>query len=442
MKRTARVALAMIFALILPTLVGANDPCAAQDTPRILASYTVPDYGLGAVQNVALPGSVTNDRGFLLGGIGSDLWRGPTDPPDTFWMVTDRGPNGQIRVGDANRRTFPVPEFTPLIVQAQITGDRVDIVQVIPMVGQSGRPVTGLSNLPRDERPYDYTAMGDLRLNPNGLDTEGLVRTRAGDFWLVDEYGPSVVHVDAEGKIIRRYMPEGVAYGDTDYPVTNNLPAIHGKRKGNRGFEAVAISADERTLFIGLQSPLLNPNAMVGNASRSTRILAFDIPSERVVAEYVYQFDEAKAFGGERNTPDEMKISAMAFINAKTLLVEERTDLIAKLYLVDIGTATNILGSKWNDERTTPALESLDDPAREGVVVTPKALQLDLGTLRDIPQKIEGMTLIDAQTIAIINDNDFDINDSSFDAQGNLVAPGVKTRILIVRLPFALPVGT
>ncbi len=66
MKRTTRVALAMMLAVFVPTLVGANDPCAAQDTPRILASYTVSDYGLGAVQNLALPGSVTNDRGFLL----------------------------------------------------------------------------------------------------------------------------------------------------------------------------------------------------------------------------------------------------------------------------------------------------------------------------------------------------------------------------------------
>lgn len=432
----------MICAALLPVLAGANTLCAAQEMPRVIASYTVPDYGLGAVQNYALPDSVTNDRGFLLGGIGSDLWRGPNDPPNTFWMVTDRGPNGQIRVGDANRRTFPVPEFTPLIVQAQITGDRVDIVQVIPIVGQSGRPVTGLSNLlPRDERPYDFAAMGELPLNVSGLDTEGLVRTRAGDFWLVDEYGPSIVHVDAGGRVIRRFVPEGVNYSGTDYPVAASLPAIHGKRKGNRGFEAVAISADERTLYIGLQSPLLNPNTMIGNASRNTRILTFDIASERVTGEYVYQFDEAKAFGGERNTPDEMKLSAMVFVNPTTLLVEERTDLIAKLYLVDIGAATNILGSKWNDERTMPTLESLEDPAREGVRVTPKTLQLDLNTLMGVPQKIEGVTIVDAQTVAVVNDNDFDINDSRFDEMGVLIAPGVKTRILIVRLPVPLPLG-
>ncbi len=181
--------------------------------------------------------------------MGSDLWRGPDDAPNTFWTVTDRGPNGQIRVDGANRRTFPVPEFTPLILQAQITGDRVDIVQVLPIVGQSGKPVTGLPNLlPRDERPYDFTAMGELPPNPNGLDTEALVRTRAGDFWLVDEYGPSLVHVDADGKVIRRIVPEGVNYTGTDYPVSSTLPAIYGKRKGNRGFEAAALSADERTL--------------------------------------------------------------------------------------------------------------------------------------------------------------------------------------------------
>src|SRR5262245_54448551 len=80
---------------------------------RVTATYTLPDLPIAQAQNAVLPGSVANDRALLLGGIGSDLWHGANDPPDQFWMVTDRGPNGQIRIDGANRRTFPIPDFTP-----------------------------------------------------------------------------------------------------------------------------------------------------------------------------------------------------------------------------------------------------------------------------------------------------------------------------------------
>jgi hypothetical protein len=51
------------------------------------------------------------------------------------------------------------------------------------IVGQSGKPVTGLPNLKDlNETPYNYSAQELLNFNPNGLDTEGLVRTTAGDF--------------------------------------------------------------------------------------------------------------------------------------------------------------------------------------------------------------------------------------------------------------------
>ena len=47
-------------------------------------------------------------------------------------MVGDRGPNGQIRVEGANRRTFPVPEWTPLIAKVRVEGDRLTIEPIDP----------------------------------------------------------------------------------------------------------------------------------------------------------------------------------------------------------------------------------------------------------------------------------------------------------------------
>jgi Esterase-like activity of phytase len=270
-------------------------PSSAQDT--VIATYTLPDTPIKPFQNAVLPGSIANDRKVLLGSIGSDLWRGPKDPRDEFWMLTDRGPNGQIRVDGTNRRTFWVPDFNPMILRVKTEGETVKILQTLPIVGQSGKPVTGLPNLKGiDETPYDYSARDVLTFNPNGLDSEGLVRTAAGEFWITEEYSPSLLHVDRTGKVLKRYVPEGVKLNGTDYPVAEVLPAIYSKRKINRGFEGLALSSDEKTLYLTLQSPLLNPDKKTGDASRNSRLIAFDIPSEKVTAEYVYRFDVAKEF--------------------------------------------------------------------------------------------------------------------------------------------------
>ena len=198
------------------------------------------------------------------------------------------------------------------------------------------------------------------------------------------------------------------------------------------------MSADEKTLYVCLQSPLLNPDSKTGNASRNTRILAFDIATEKVTAEYVYRFDAIKDFDPQPNlAASEMKISAMAFVNPTTLLVDERTDWVAKMYLVDLSKATNILGSKWDDEKTTPTLEALDDLAANSVTVLSKTLLVDTSKLSGVPEKIEGVVIIDKNTIAIANDNDFDIGD--FDAQGNNVGKGAKSKILIISLAKPLP---
>ncbi len=414
----------MVTALWLAALTSAAQPSFAEDKVQDISTFS--DTSIKDSQNKLLPGSVANDRKVFLGSIGSDLWHGPQDARDEFWMITDRGPNGQIKVDGTNRRTFWVPEFNPMILKIKTVQKEIQISESLPIVGQSGRPVTGLPNLNGvDETPYNYSAQELLRFDTNGLDTEGLVRTSRGDFWIAEEYSPSLVHVDRSGKVLKRYVPEGLKLDGTDYPVAGVLPAIYAKRKINRGFEGLALSSDETTIYLGLQSPLLNPDRKTGDTSRNTRIILFDIASERVTAEYVYQFDVSKQFDpNPKNTPDEMKLSGVAVLNSTTLLVLERTDLVAKLYSVDLSKATNILNTRWDDPKTVPTLEALADPAAAQIRVLPKSLVLDLSSLQGMPEKIEGIALLDRNTIAVANDNDFDSEESKYDAEGNNVGKG------------------
>jgi hypothetical protein len=109
----------------------------AAPSATLLNTYTLTDTALGPFQNLYLTGTITNDRKINLGGIGSDLWRGPNDPANEFWMITDRGPNQEII--SPTRRTFSVPSYTPFIVNVRATpSDTLEILNAIPITSAPG----------------------------------------------------------------------------------------------------------------------------------------------------------------------------------------------------------------------------------------------------------------------------------------------------------------
>jgi hypothetical protein len=426
----AMVALAMAMA---SPKVSAEPPQSVEP----LGEFTFPEIAIRTSVNTILPDAIDNDRHVKLGGL-SDLWRAPSDPDGEFWIVTDRAPNGTATVDGQKRRTFPVPGFTPLILHARIdnASHELRLIRTIPIIGRSGKPVTGLPNLATsDAEGFNFEGTQLLPFNPNGLDTEGLVRVPDGTFWLAEEYRPSIVKVDAHGKVMRRFIPKGVKLDGTDYDVAAALPAVYAKRQDNRGFEGLAISEDGKTVFAGLQSPLENPDKKAAQKSRNTRILAFDTAQEQPTAEYVYQFDVAKDFEPDAR-PRDMKIGAMAVAGPNKMLVLERTNKVAKIYLVDFASATNILGSRHSEATGKAALENAGDLAQIGIAPLPKTLIADLSKLPNLPGKLEGLAIVDWQTLAVVNDNDFGFK--GFDHDGNAISDGVKSRLVLIRLPQAL----
>ena len=293
--------------VIVPLLAaGLSAPALAAGSPAVTKSATVPDIALGAFQNAELPGSVSDDRGVLLGGIGSGLF---ALGANEYWTVTDRGPNGEI--GDT--RTFIVPEFTPTLVRVKVQDPSIKVLEAIPITTPEGDPVTGLPNLalPGDPPPVAADAVTPLDYNPNGLDTEGVVRTSDGHFWLVDEYGPSIVEVDAAGHVVERHVPEGLedAYdaAGVDYPVTGSLPSALAQRRANRGFEDIALLPDGHTIVVALQSSLV----VAGDRDRIiTELVEFDTTTGETVQEYPYRFDAASTFAAGTRGRD-LKISAL-----------------------------------------------------------------------------------------------------------------------------------
>ncbi|GAA0994913.1 esterase-like activity of phytase family protein [Acrocarpospora macrocephala] len=396
-------------------------------SPVVVKDVTFPTMPLGELQR-----SIQNDRGINLGGVGSGLF--PAARRGDFWMVTDRGPNGQPTVNGEKRRTFPIPEFAPAIVQVA-TRFGVEIKKYIPLVGRSGKPVTGISNQQgHDELPYTWDGQTALPYNPSGVDTEDIVRARNGDFWLVDEYSPSLLHVSARGVVIARYVPAGLNLTGADYPVKHVLPGILATRPQNRGFEGLAINGN--TLYLAVQSPLQNPTKAVGDKSRVARILTFDIRRGRVTGEYAYRFEDVTTFDPKVNgDQSQMKISGLAHIGGDRLLVDERTDNVARIYQINLAKAKNLLGGRYDRADTTPSLEALSDLS--AVKPAPKSLVVDLSVVAPtLPGKVEGIALLDPRTLVVVNDNDFGLGE--FGTDGRLIDSGVKTRIVTIRLPKSL----
>lgn len=457
-RSASRVLVAAIAAL-----VSVSAPKLGAQDWKAEATYELADIGLSEFLAQHLGLQNVDDHNIDLGGIGSDLWHSKeNDGPGIYWLITDRGPNGE------DPRTFPVPEFTPLILKVRTANGAIEILETIPITGLNValNGVTGIPNLNNTTEPpalnepfFGCGGAPALGVNPHGLDTEGLVRASDGTFWVVEEYGPSLLKIDPQGKVVKRFFPADLlgllspitGYGADDSSLS--IPKLYGlKRKLNRGFEGIALSPDEATLYIALQSPLVNPDIDTGNASRNTRILAFDTASEQVVGEYVYRFqftgpnrddDEFDVPSIPGNTararPRDMKVSALAMLDEQRMLVLERTDFKAKIYRVDLRNATNILGSVWDDvNKPAPSLEALNaDGALEtnGIQPLPKEFVLTLDSTQGFPQKIEGMTVLDGKTIAIVNDNDFGVGSFTVDVGiCTLNDSGLESRLMVIPL--------
>lgn len=375
--------------------------------PSVESTATLPDIGLADFQNGILHDSVEDDRGLLLGGVGSSLF---SIGNDEFWTITDRGPNGEPA---DDVRTFIVPEFTPTLVKVRLDGDAAKVIAALPLTTPKGEPVTGLPPFVAKGDPAPALADGkaaDDLLNPNGLDTEGVVATDDG-FWVVDEYGPSIAHVDKRGHVTARYVPKGTEkrYEGAGYDIVGALPADLANRAPNRGFEDVALLPDGSTIVAALQSPLDGKEK-----SLTTRLVEFDTKAAKVKQMFNYTFDEPETFmkdEDDKAKAKDLKVSALTVTDDGDLVVEERTDQEARFYRVTLGDDHDLAG---------------DD----------KRLFANLAGVKGVPKKIEGVAWVAPDTIVISSDNDFGFDTEKAYAKGkDITRNDTKSQFLTVKVP-------
>ncbi len=386
------------------------------------------DNGLELITFEEMPmlGTTAAGQDILLGGFSGLFFEG-TNPDNgnlVFITHTDRGPNAEPVDTDGdgvNERPFPLPAFQPEVIRFEVDRENgtAAITERIGLTYADGAPFTGLSNLDgepgmaySDEVPIDLYGTV-LAYDPYGADLEGIVRADDGSYWMVDEYRPAIYHVDANFQLIQRYVPEGSsATVDTGVEA---LPAIFAQRRANRGFEAVAYADGKIYAFI--QSPIDNPD--VGNDASSkagiaTRILEFDVATETAIGEYLYLLDPR----GSDKIGD-----AVALGNGEFLVMERDdatgTEAIKNVFRINLEGATNLLDLA--DDVVVESLVTPEDLEAAGIVPVTKTLAVDLATIGyNMVDKPEGLALIDENTIAVINDNDFQMS-GVFDVETGLM---------------------
>lgn len=358
-------------------------------------------------------------------GIGSGACRLKSDPEGQFYTITDRGPN--IKTSDAHEmlgydysakrgKIFPTPNFAPTVYSLKLLDGKLSVLSKIQIKTSEGIPISGISN-PGTEAAWNINGQ-PLKYDPAGIDAEGIVKLSDGSFWIAEEYGPSILHLAADGRVIERWVPEGIAptLKGCGYTVKEKLPAILRLRPLNRGIESITASPDEKYLYFAMQSPLANPDKSAYKKSRKLRIFKIDRQAEEVVGEYVYLLDKPDSFYGDNEKKPrkqhDVKISEMTAVDTDRLVVLERISKTTKFYQVNVNSGTNILRSKWDAVTTVPSLEQQSN--LEAKTVTKKLL-LDSDQMGGLMKKVEGLAWLGDDTWIMVNDNDFGIEgDATF----------------------------
>lgn len=403
--------------------------------------------GVGGVQlPYSLIGTVPNAESTEVrnGGFGSAMAPHPARK-GYFYALTDRGPNVATASGvTPSGIVFVRPEYTPRIGLFKLDGEgKVSLVRTILLKDPTNRLISGLPNSAfgsTGETPYsvdgsvvtlDPDGDGIAGYDESGLDAEGLVAMADGSFWVSDEYGPHIVHFDANGKEIERINPFAA---DPRNRSGRTLPAELARRWPNRGMEGLAITPDGKTLVGIMQSNLYNPDSASTGSINLTRIVTINIETGST-AQYLYRQDAA----GLANS-DIVALSATSFlvIERDTKFFGISTGVIRKnVYKIDLTAATNIdisnqalidsnaaitadtasgllingrtleqvikdAGSEANFAAGWTQLDAL------GVRPVTKALVYDAVAAQNYPHdKMEGLWVIDANRLGILNDDDF-----------------------------------
>ncbi len=409
--------------------------------------------------------------------IGRGSWKRVGDHYEgLLWTLPDRGSNDPA----ANRFYDYAGRLERLRIRFTPADGRLTLVPDggLELRDFRGRPFTGA-----DPGTGTITERGVLLPAPAvgigagkvSLDAESLQFTRGGGFYVGDEYAANVYYFDRQGHL-RGILtpPAAVTPRSGGRPDFRSLQPPETGRRNNQGVEGMALSPDGRTLFVALQSALMQ-DSVAGNAAGRTdiRVLVYDVgrtpTPEKPVAHYVMQLPAYTA-DGKGGAPDRTAAQSeiRAIDNHRFLMLardsagvgaEAKAPIVYKsILLVDLAGATNLAGTMY-ETGSASVLESPTGTRLRPSIVPAKWVELinmlnpvQLGRfglrVEDLSEKWEAMDFAPVLErghpsdyfLLVGNDNDFIARHCRMAGQSCDAEIDNDNRILVyrVRLPEPL----
>jgi hypothetical protein len=311
-----------------------------------------------------------------------------------------------------------------------------------------GTPLPGFSFNTLPSAPAACGADPSTRmLTGFDLDPESFVRASDGTFWVSEEFGPFLLHVAADGRVLEAPV-EFPGVKSPQNPFLKIADRGHAERPNlaaSRGPEGLAISPDGGRLYALLEG------AVTGDDPRDLRIYVYDVAKRafeagflRVRLEMPGQMVNLAALAdasGARVYPDAtvpapgpVSIGELKAVSDRQLLMVERDnhgdDLTAprfkKIFLLDLSLAARSDG--YVGKTLLVDLLAIPDPA--GVGGDGDFFRLPFYTL-------ESVHVVDRQTLLVASDNNYPFSNGrsrgrSPDRRGPLAAD--DTEMVLVRL--------
>ena len=384
----------------------------------VLLAVTLPAFATPKLESVSsIPSSTPDSLNDTAGSFGS----GAAYDPDskTLYLTTDRGP------GDGNI------DFSPRFYSIPLTPDEKNIASAIPShlsahlyKDPDGKPFTGLIPNSSDPEPR----MKDGR---RCLDPEGLTLMLDGNLLLCEEYMPSILQFKPDGTFMARlippenYFPRNPTTSEIDF---REAPTRQEGREDNRGFEGVALSPDGKTLYAILQSALTQDG---GKDAGATRLLVFDAFSGTPKSEYAVRFTDPASLpeDGKKLKTKNLVFSDLLCLPDGRLLALERDNrgqdgstkpkvaIFKSVCVLDLTSATDLTSlpdNPYSHRISNSKFKPLN--TSQPIEYVKKTLLFDFQDLNlpsqglawdQLPEKWEGLALLNNNRLLVISDNDF-----------------------------------
>jgi hypothetical protein len=245
--------------------------------------------------------------------------------------------------------------------------------------------VAGMDTYPGSDPglPVDPAIREQRLLTGYDIDVESIRQAPDGSYWLGDEFGPFLIHIDAGGRLLAAPVPLPGVQSPDNPDLGENEPTIG----GSSGFEGMALSANGSRLY-----PMLEHH-VTGDPARQLRIYEFDPARGRYVGDEPYRFYQL-------DSPDQGTTEFTAVSETKFLIIE-RDGLegpearFKKVFLVDFNVVNE---AGYLVKKEVLDLLSIPDPDNVG----------GIGEVFTFPfVTTEALAVLDDRTIVICNDNNY-----------------------------------